>query len=194
MFNPYSELGGNFINRTFADVFPTMKDFVQEYETSGLYSNTNKVDDAGTLYYLLYAKYGNSTIASFDENQFKYKVFSTIFTYGPTWEAKLKTQHELRELINNPAKQQELFIGAQAVYNHSYNPSSEPTTVDFDPLNTVNDQTANRHTRGKLDAYATLMAVLNTDITEEFIGRFKKLFITIVQPNLPLWYESEKEN
>lgn len=194
MFNPYPNLYGNFPNRTFADIFPTANDFVEEYQGSGLYSITNKIEDVGTLYYLLYAKYGNSTIASFDEDQFKYKVFSTIFTYGPTWEAKLKTQHELRELLNNPAKKDELFISAQAVYNHSYNPSSAPTTVDFDPLNTVNDQTANRHTRSKLDAYATLMAVLTDDITEEFIGRFKKLFIVIVEPNLPLWYETEEEN
>lgn len=194
MFNPYTNLGGNFINRTFADIFPDVATFEAEYTNSGLFTNNNKIEDINVVYYLLYARYGNSVIASFDENQFKYKVFSNIFIYGPTWEAKLKTQHELRELLNNPDKQKELFIGAQAVYNHSFNPSTQPTTVNFDPLQTVNDQTANRHTKGKLEAYSVLYEVLSADITEEFISKFKKLFIVIVEPNLPLWYETDKEN
>ena len=50
------------------------------------YSISNNGTDANatTLYYLLYARYGNSHIVNTDENQFTYKLFSTIFMYGPT--------------------------------------------------------------------------------------------------------------
>ena len=56
MFNPYDNLGGNFINKTFADVFNTVDVFVTEYKTSGVYSDVSKITDnsAELLYYLLY--------------------------------------------------------------------------------------------------------------------------------------------
>ena len=51
-------------NVTFTDIYNNAEDFVNDYKTSGLYNNSNKITDANatTLYYLLYAKYGNSSI------------------------------------------------------------------------------------------------------------------------------------
>ena len=40
-------------------------------------------DNLQILYYLLYAKFCNSFITNLDENQWKFKVFSTIWKYGP---------------------------------------------------------------------------------------------------------------
>jgi len=37
-----------------------------------------------------------------------------------------------------------------------------------------------------MDAYANLMALLEKDVTEEFINKFKNLFMIIVEPQLPL--------
>ena len=42
------------------------------------------------------AKYGNNPIANKDINQFKYKLFSTVFMYGPTWAKRLDIQKILR--------------------------------------------------------------------------------------------------
>ena len=39
-----------------------------------------------------------------------------------------------------------------------------------------------------MDAYAMLIALLETDVTESFLDKFKKLFLKVVQPELPLWY------
>lgn len=69
----------------FTDVWDNAAEFVSDYKSSGLYDTNNKISDtsATTLYYLLYARYGNSPLANRDITQFQYKVFSIIFQYGP---------------------------------------------------------------------------------------------------------------
>lgn len=188
MFNPYSQLGGNFVNLTFSDVFSTADEFKAEYEASTLSTQLSKIksESVDILYYLLYARYGNSVIASFDENQFKYKVFSIIFQYGPTWERKLEAQKVIRELSDD-----DITKGSKRVNNRSYNPSTAPSTDTLEELPTINEQYTDGWRKSKLEGYASLLTLLETDVTEEFLSRFKKLFITIVEPNLPLWYESE---
>lgn len=52
--------------KTFSDVWDEANKFVSEYKTSGLYDVANTItdDNLNTLYYLLYAKYGNNPIAN----------------------------------------------------------------------------------------------------------------------------------
>lgn len=188
MFNPYTNLYGNFVNRTFADIFPTAEQFVNEYNSSALCPENNKISNPELLYYLLYARYGNSTIASFDENQFKYKVFSTIFMYGPSWEKRLEVQNILRGL-----GEEDIIKGSKRINNVSYNPSVAPTTDTLEELPTINQQFTDGWKKSKVEGYGMLLSLIKTDVTEEFIGKFKKLFIVVVQPNLPLWYETEEE-
>lgn len=187
MFNPYPTLYGNFTNRTFADIFPELDVFMSEYKNSGLYADPNKMTDTNisTLYYLLYARYGNSVIASYDETQFMYKVFSTMFMYGPTWEKRLFIQGEVRKL-----DEKQIVLGSKRINNRSYNPSTAPTTDTLNELTTINEQITDGWKKSLLEGYANLMALVDTDVTEEFIGKFKKLFITVVEPNLPLWYKT----
>ena len=79
------------------DVWSKATDFVTDYQNIGI-PTTISVQNATTLYYLLYARYGNTPIANYDENQWKYKMFSIIFQYGPTWEKRLDIQTTLRGL------------------------------------------------------------------------------------------------
>ena len=160
-------------NVTFTDIYNNAEDFVNDYKTSGLYNNSNKItdDSAKTLYYLLYAKYGNSSIRNWDETQFKYKLFSTIFMYGPSWEKRLEVQAKLRAL-----KEEELTLGAKQIFNHAYNPSTPPPT---DELITINEQNVTKNQRSKLDAYNLLLSLLETDVTNEFLNKFKPLFMQI---------------
>ena len=81
----------------FTDVWSSAEDFKQEYSSSAL-ANAITADSQDVLFYLLYAKYGNSPIANRDITQFKYKVYSIIYQYGPTWEKRLDIQKKLREL------------------------------------------------------------------------------------------------
>lgn len=185
MFTLYQNLYGNYRNRKLTDIWESYDEFKDDYLTCEIPSLISE-DSAKTLFYLLYARYGNSTIASSDENQFKYKVFSTIFMYGPTWEKRLEVQAKVRAMSED-----ELRESAKMIYNSSQNPSNKPSTDTMYELPTINNQNVTKGQRGKIDAYATLTALLETDVTEEFIGKFKKLFLTVVSPELPLWYETE---
>ena len=74
---------------TFQEVWESAKAFTDEYATNGI-PTTITVQNCTTLYYLLYAKYGNEYVRSSDQNRFKYCIWSTIFKYGPTWEKRLE--------------------------------------------------------------------------------------------------------
>ena len=180
-----SSLYGNYRTRTFANIFTTLEDFKEDFITNGIpttLSDTNLT----TLYYLLYARYGNSSIASSDETQFKYKLFSTIFMYGPAWQKRLDIQKQLMELSDD-----EIVKGTTAIHNAALNPSSAPSTQTLEELNYINSQNTTKYKKSKIEGLATLYALIETDVTEEFIGKFKNLFITIVEPELPLWYEGD---
>ena len=80
-----------FDTKLFTEIWEDSDSFLADYQDIGI-PTTISTTNATTLYYLLYAKYGNSPIANFDENQFKYKIFTIIFQYGPTWEKRLDIQ------------------------------------------------------------------------------------------------------
>ena len=176
---------GNYRTKKFTDFYPNAKDFVNDYHLCGIPSTITD-DTATTLYYLLYARYGNSHIISSDENQFKYKMFSIIFQYGPTWEKRLDIQNKLRNLTED-----ELMRGTKAIYNTANNPGTEPSTGSLEELQYINSQNTTGYKKSKMDAYANLLALLDTDVTEDFIKKFGKLFITILEPREPLWYRTE---
>lgn len=185
--NNGSSLYGNFRTRTFVEIWNNEEAFANDYNNNGIPVSISAVS-LKTLFYLLYARYGNSNIASSDENQFKYKVFSTIFMYAPAWEKRLDIQKKLRELSD-----EEIMKGSTAIYNSALNPSTAPSTAALEELPYINQQNATKYKKAKMDAYATLYALIETDVTEELIGKFKKLFITIVEPDRALWYKTEGE-
>lgn len=184
--NIFNSVYGNYRTRTFTDIYSNVEDFIKDYTYNGI-KTTITTDSITTLYYLLYARYGNSHIVNSDENQFKYRLFSTIFMYGPTWEKRLDVQNKLRGLTDK-----ELIEGTKQINNHSFNPSTEPSTSDTEELPTTNEQTSTKYKKSKMDAYAILIALLETDVTEEFVAKFKKLFLSIVEPQNPLWYITEQ--
>lgn len=183
---PCNSYYGGFRTRTFADIFPTVAEFIDEYNELPFEKN---VDELLTIYYLLYARYGNSHIAYSDENQFIYSLFSVIFMYGPTWEKRLDIQTKLRGISD-----EELLVGGKAIYNHSYNPGSAPSTSTLEEILTINDQNTTNYKKSKMEAYSMLLDLLETDVTEDFINKFKKLFITVLAPDYPLLYVTEDDN
>lgn len=182
----YQNLYGNYRNVKFTDVWNNVDAFTGDYKDNGI---TVTISDTSIslLYYLLYARYGNSTIASSDVNQFKYKLFSIIFMYGPTWEKRLEVQKGIRELTL-----EEVQKGGKAIYNTALNPNQAPTTASLEELKFINQQNTSNFVKSKVDAYAIIIGLLETDVTEEFIGQFKKLFLTVVSPELPLWYVTQE--
>lgn len=182
-------LYGNYRTRSFNDIYGELNDFRLDYEyykSVGLDPQLINSRSIQTIFYLLCARYGNSHIANSDENQFKLKLFSTIFQYAPYWEKKLDIQATLRGLTEDQLRE-----GSKQINNHSYNPSTEPTTDTLEELPTINEQTGTKFKKSRLDAYGILSDLLERDVTEEFIGKFKKLFLYIVEPQLPLWYVTD---
>ena len=180
-------LYGNYRTRTFTDIYPSQETFSEAYSSSGL---AGAISDSTvkTLYYLLYARFGNSHIASSDENRFQYDLYSIIFSYGPTWERKLSLQKSLRELDD-----EELMYGAKAIYNTALNPSTGPVVNnDGTPaeLNFINSQNTTNYKKSKLEAYSMLYGLLETDITTEFLNKFERLF-NAWGSELPLYYVTQ---
>lgn len=178
-------LYGNYRTRTFADIFKSADNFYSEYNGAAI-PNTISESSCKTLFYLLYSKYGNWSIASSDENQFKYCIWTTIYKYGPTWEKRLEIQDKLRNLSDT-----ELLSGSVQINNHAYAPGEAPSTQLTDELSSVDDQRVSKYQRSKLDAYEYLYGLLKTDVTTEFINQFKGFFNPFAVPQLPLYYISE---
>lgn len=186
--NNGSSLYGNFRTRTFADIYGDLKTFTDDYKENGIPAMLNDTN-IQTLYYMLYARYGNSCIASSDENQFKYKLFSTIFMYGPAWQKRLEIQGKLLGLSD-----EEIVKGTTAIHNSALNPSTTPTTQSLEELGYINAQNTTKYKKSKIEGYATLYGLIESDVTEEFVEKFKKLFITVVEPEKPLWYPTYIED
>lgn len=285
------------------EIWDSASDFLTDYQSVGI-PTTISTANATTLYYLLYARYGNTPIANYDETQFKYKIFSVIFQYGPTWEKRLSVQATLRDmqlsdLIDNGALS-ELFssqgsnsqtssgtngntrtlntneanTGTSAtahtgtvgvdhdndvqnsgddttITNQAYNPSTVPAMDAYAPLTYINNQNAQKITKGtrsvqdessltnynntdtttnnlnradtgtitdagttsgtisgtdsksntttttmtagKLKAYEKLLELLDTDVTGEFINKFKICFKQFVMPEKTWIYVTEED-
>lgn len=175
--------------KKFTEIYESLNDFIYDYNNIGI-PKIISVASATTLYYLLYGKFGNSPIANYDETQFKFKLFSIIWQFGPAWEKRLDIQSKLRNLSDS-----EILIGNKAIYNHAYNPGevaseAASSTTNQPELQYVNDQNVTNVTKSKMDAYMQLYALIETDVTEEFLSRFSGLFKKFVLPGTYL-YESE---
>lgn len=177
----------------FSNIYDSVDKFIEDYTTIGIpttiqYGASGQTkESAQTLFYLLYAQYGNSPIANRDITQFKYKLFSLIFQYGPSWEKKLELQEKIRNLSDQEASE-----GTKNINNHAFNPSTAPSTSDIGELTTINDQQTTNIKRGKLESYSTVANLLDDSFTEEFIYRFRTLFKQFVMPENPVLYVTEE--
>ena len=178
--------------KTFAQVFPSYEVFKEQYDefmpllAGGI---TPLIENnIQATYYLLYARYGNSPIVNYDETQFKMKLLSVIATYGPTWQRKKAIQQSLRNLTDA-----ELLQGAKQIYNHAFNPSTEPSTAQLEELTHINDQNTANNKKSKMEAYSILWANLHVDSTDEYLNKFKNCFSRFVADQHPIIYVEEEE-
>lgn len=171
---------------TFSQVWDEYDKFKTDFDDSP-FTGIITDDNLEILYYLLYAKFGNSFITNLDENQWKFKVFSTIWKYGPAWEKKLEIQAKLKELNINS---DDFLKGARAIYNHALNPETSPSTATLHELPYINEQNTTNYEKSKMDALTQLWNLIATDVTESFLERFAPLFKRIWNPGI--LFESEE--
>ena len=172
----------------FTNVWASVNDFLNDYQNIGIPVSIKVDTSASTLYYLLYARYGNNPIANQDITQFKYKLFSLVFQYGPTWEKRLDIQAKLRAISDD-----DLLKGSKPIYNTALNPSTAPSTSSLDELTYINSQNTTNYKKSKMDAYAQLWDLLDTDVTGDFLNKFKVCFKQFIRPENPLLYITDSE-
>ena len=181
-----------YITKTFAQVYPEYSSFFSDYSDLIILVSGGvvplKADNIQATYYLLYARYGNTPIVNYDETQWKMKIMATIATYGPVWEKKKAIQVSLRSLT-----EAELLQGAKQIYNHAFNPSTEPSTQELEELTHINDQNVTNNKKSKMEAYSILWANLHVDATDEYLNKFKNCFSRFVGDQYPIIYCEEDE-
>lgn len=183
---------GSFRTRTFAEIFPTLEDFSNEYNNSALYIDfTDETERNGLtlsqFYFMMYAHYGNSHIAFSDENQFKYYMYSIIYQHGPTVIRKREIRAKLLGLSF-----EEITSGGKTIYNHAMNPNTAPSTSTLEELLTINDQNTANYKKAMVTGLTEFLDVISTDPVDSFIHRFKQLFIKVLAPDYPLYYVTEE--
>ena len=182
---------GNYRTETFQEVWQSAAEFVKDYKESDINSSAELLgQDTFTdaeltmIYYLLYSRYANSSHASSDIHQFKYGMFSTIFMYAPTWFKRLQIQKKMRELSEDDLRE-----GAIQWSDLAENPGTVIPAGDL--IDGLKSQNVGRTKKSKLQAYAALAELLKTDVSNDFLSKFQRLFIRVVMPDYPLWYENE---
>ena len=213
----------------FCEIWDSSDKFLADYNNTGT-EFTNQVpttisqENALMTYLLLFSRYGNNPIANYDVTQFKNKIFTIIWQYGPAWEKRLSMQEDIRNLtlqeITQGTKTDWSSEGTQSqnnsgtdttINNHAYNPSTAPTTQTTNELDYIDQQqvakgsatstisgtdsktTGQVVTKSKMDAYAQLWDLVATDVTNDYIAKFKKCFKQFIAPERNMIYVTEDE-
>ena len=169
----------------FTQVYDNADDFLNDYKDNGIPALLKSDESIKTLFYLLYSKYGNSHISFSDVTQFKYNIFSIIYMYGPSWEEKLELQKKVRALTD-----EDLITGSKAIYNTAQNPTNNNPGAE--ELDFINSQNVTHYKKSKIEGIALKWDMLATDVTNEFLLKFKPLFRKILSPDKPLLYVTEE--
>lgn len=213
----------------FCDIWESSAEFLADYNNTGEdYTNqvptTISQQNALMTYLLLFSRYGNNPIANYDVTQFKSKIFTIIWQYGPAWEKRLSMQEDIRNLTlqeitagtrtdwSSEGEQSQSNSGSDTtINNHAYNPSTAPSTQTTNELDYIDQQnvakgtdtrtisgtdsktTGQTVTKSKMDAYAQLWELVATDVTNEYIAKFKKCFKQFVLPERSMIYVTEDE-
>lgn len=175
---------------TFSQIYPTFESFkdtfdndFDKYAKDCISENSLK-----TLYWLLYSRYGENPIVNLTINIFKSKIVAITFQKGPTWERKLSLQKSLRDLSED-----DLLTGARTILNRAEHDEGEPGTDTDELLGYINLQNVSKMRRSKIDAYSFLQDILKSDVTEEFISSYAKLFSRFVSPTVRRIYPNDVE-
>ena len=168
-------LAPEYENLTYDLVFPTSSDFVTKLRATSIITELEITDSfLELLWAMLYAKHGTDPIVSANEPQWIYKVALTTKSYAPTYLKKDAIQKKLRSLTDDQIRE-----GYKNIFNHAVNPSTTPSTDNTNELPYINDQHVNKGKKGYVDSYAYLWDILNSNLTEEFLKKYDKLFSKI---------------
>lgn len=179
-------------NLKLSDFYPDLESFKNDYDNLGIPKVFEDEETLTILYYLLITRYGFSTISGFVLDAFRPILFTRIWQYGGTWEKKVKIQEKLRSF--DLEDDSEIYKGGKTIYNTAFNDSSAPNTGSLEELSYINNQNTTNTKKSKLDGLRTLNYLLEEDVTETFLEKFKDLFRTIIYTGEEITYATYEEN
>ena len=98
----------------------------------------------------------------------------------------IEIQKEIRDLSLS-----DLQEGAKQIVNHANNPNTSPSTTALEELEFIDEQHQTNYKRNKIDAYGSLWSMLATDVTEEFLNKFKNIFVFVTDEQDKYLFEEE---
>ena len=115
-------------------------------------------------------------------------LWTRVMEYGPYLKKDLEVQ---KEVLATDIEQ--LREGSKVIYNTALNPGTRPTTGSLQELDYINQQNTTNYKKSKPEAYAILVELMNKNLLEDFIHKFRDLFITVCYPDNPLYYVNNPE-
>lgn len=172
-------------NKLMHNVWSDVESFKNDFNNSYAKSCISE-ESAEITYNLVFARFADTPISG-NQESFKAKMFSVIFRFGPSWEKRLDIQKKIRGLSD-----EDIMRGSRTVSNSALNPSNEPSISEAENgLAEINSQVATHMKRGKLEGYAALLALIDKDVTSEYIGKFAECFIKFFIPDNDALYVDE---
>ena len=185
MMNQFSDITfGEMWTKSFSDYFPDVETFLNKFHESP-FNGCIKDESATILYYMLLGRYGESSYKSFNDYNNMLKTFTIIYQYGPTWEKRVELQKIFREMTLDKLK-----TGTLMIFNHAFNPTV-PLAENEKIIKGINEQNTNQAIKNDAESYSMLWSMLKVDVSEYFLDLFNKLFLQVVQPQIPAIYTND---
>ena len=170
----------------FYDIYNNVDDFISDYYSIGITTSVSK-DEMIQLYYLLVARFMNSSIAYRTKDQFKIMLFSIVSNYGPVWEKKRYVRNKLLSLSDD-----EIRLGSKAIRNAARNPDGTALNDSTETLGYLDEQDVTTYQKNALEGYDALLAVLEKDVNNWFLAKFSRLFLAIEDDPDCIYIEEEE--
>ena len=174
---------------SFADRFPDYATFAEKFNASGFANRLLTSDEyreytLETIFTLLATRYWSSHFKSDNSMMAEMRVFRTIWEHGAKWQRDMLLYDKLRAISDD-----ELAIGTQAVHNHAEHPDSAPVNSTTEALPFIDSQNVTTYRKSPRDRYMEMLELENSGVTKDFLDKFSPLFVDIMYPSDPVYYE-----
>lgn len=185
-----------YLTNTFSEIFPDLETFVAriaDFNVNNILFAGMTDNDFTLTYLLLTSEYADTPINSVDNNHFIAQLVVTMNNFGPQWAKRRNIRAEVIA-IEDPQD----AAKDKTVYNQADNPASlDPVGTGNDEiLQYINHQSATILNPNKIKAYENYVDYFDSrtnDLDLAYISKFKKLFMRIVSPQMPILFIEEEE-
>lgn len=180
----------SYITRKFGEIWVDEPTFTAEMFKlmTDAYDTTLTEAQCKRLFYELSARFTGSNVRYTDEFQFKLRLGSIMSQYGPLYFSNLElvAQAQGTEL-------DQFMTAGKTLMNAAQNNATLPGVGTDQELPYVNSQNVVNTKRAIDIALDAKKSFLRDEFTKQFYTRFNELFISIIYPQMPMWFITEEE-